>query len=448
MRATISGGGMSLSGELFDLVAAKKITREDLEAAALFMLDAMASAVAGSRTPQGKILMAWGSRIGACGGDAVRDAGRRAFLLGGLTHILEVDDLHRKSVVHPGCVTVPAVWGAAEAGLGTGNGYDLLSAVLWGFEAATRVGMAVGPAHYRIFHNTATCGPFGSAMAAARLLGLTRAQAVDALGNAGTQAAGLWQFLDTGAMSKHLHAGRGAEAGLVAAELAALGLTGAAKIIEGARGFFAGLCPDAEPARLLADPDEPWQLRLTSIKPWPSCRHTHPAIDAAQEIHQALARNGHASAEIENVEIETYGAALALCDRPEPHTVYDAKFSLQHTVAAALCRGRVDFAAFDVEARAQCAKLRGRVRVAQSPSFEAAYPAHWGSRVSVHFHDGSTIAAERSDAKGDPEMPLGTEQMLEKARDLLDFGRYGESRALIDGIFALADGGTLPRLAI
>src|SRR5690606_14080258 len=126
-----------------------------------------------------------------------------------------------------------------------------------------RVGMAVGPAHYRVWHNTATCGPYGSAMAAAELLGLDDVQAVHALGNAGTQSAGLWQFLETGAMSKHLHAGRAAEAGIVAAELAARGFTGAPAILEGEKGFFAGACPDARPEALLADPAAPWQLRLT-----------------------------------------------------------------------------------------------------------------------------------------------------------------------------------------
>jgi 2-methylcitrate dehydratase PrpD len=442
------GGPMSLSGQLFDLVASKCVSREDLEAAALFALDAVASAVAGTRTPQGEILLRWGGKIGARGGDAVRDAGRRAFLLGGLTHILEVDDLHRDSVVHPGCVTVPAVWAAAEAGLGTGDGRELLEAILWGFEAVTRVGAAVGPAHYRIFHNTATCGPFGSAMAAARLLGLGRTQTVDALGNAGTQAAGLWQFLDTGAMSKHLHAGRGAEAGVVAAELAALGFTGAPEIIEGARGFFAGLCPDADPARLLAEPDAPWQLRQTSIKPWPSCRHTHPAIDAAQEIRQALARDGRGTAEIAAIDVAAYRAALDLCDRPDPDTVYDAKFSLQHTVAAALSRERVDFDAFADKARGECAKLRASVMLAAAPRFEAAYPAHWGSAVSVRLKDGGVYSAERADAKGDPEMPLSADEMVDKARGLFEFGQYPEPDALIDGILALAEGGRLPRLAI
>ncbi len=109
-----------------------------------------------------------------------------------------------------------------------------------------------------------------------------------ALGNAGTQSSGLWQFIETGAMSKHLHAGRAAEAGVTAAELAALGFTGPPAILEGAKGLFAGACPDADPDAVTRDPNAPWQLRATSIKPWPCCRHTHPAIDAAIELHGRL----------------------------------------------------------------------------------------------------------------------------------------------------------------
>lgn len=163
----------------------------------------------------------------------------------GLTHILELDDLHRDSVVHPGCVVVPAVWPLAESSNVKPGGITTLTAILHGFEAAIRVETAVGLEHYRIFHNTATYGPFDSAMAT--LLDLPVEMTINALGNAGTQAAGLWQFLESGAMSKHLHAGRAAEAGLVAADLASRGFTGPDGILEGERGFFAGLAPAGDP---------------------------------------------------------------------------------------------------------------------------------------------------------------------------------------------------------
>ena len=317
----------SLTEQLVKLIRAKPITDEDRRRAAWFVLDTIANALGARNTEPGRMLRAWFARQGA-------DAGRQAFLLGSLAHILEMDDLHCASVTHPGCVVVPV----ALALHGRFSSAAMLDAVLTGYEAVTRIGMAVGPAHYRIWHSTATCGPFGAAMAAASLLGLDDSRTVHALGNAGTQSSGLWQFVETGAMSKHLHAGRAAEAGVTAAELAALGFTGPPAILEGARGMFAGSCPDADPGAVIRDPQAPWQLHATSIKPWPSCKHTHPAIDAAIELHGRLGE-----AVPQAVEVETYRAAIEVCDRPSPDSEYAAKFSLQHCVATALSEGCIGF---------------------------------------------------------------------------------------------------------
>jgi len=342
-------------------------------------------------------------------------------------------------VLHPGCVVIPASLTLAHD-LGV-QGHKFLTSVLWGFEAACRVGMVVGPAHYRIWHNTATCGPFGSAMASAYLLGLSTAQTVDALGNAGTQSAGLWQFLETGAMSKHLHAGRAAEAGLIAATLAKAGFSGPPAILEGDTGFFRAMCPDANPAAVLGDPDAPWQLLGSSIKPWPSCRHTHPAIDAALE----LARLG-AFDDIAKIRVETYAAAIDVCDRARPQSVYEAKFSLQHCVAAALS-GAVDFAAFEAPARARLAAAASRVTLERSEAYTGAYPRSWGSAVSVSLGDGRTLRRERTHAKGDPEAPLSRDEMIAKATMLLTHGGVAAPGELIESVLALADDGPLPVLA-
>ena len=309
-------GSDSLTQGLIHLIREKAVTATDIEKTALFTLDAIANMIAGRNSEPGRKLLAWGrGRMG--------DTGRRAFVMGGLTHILEVDDVHRASVVHTGAVTVPAVF-ALAAGRDL-PGETLLRAVLYGFESTCRVGMAVGPTHYKVWHNTATCGPYGSAMAAATVLGLDDEQAMHALGNAGTQSGGVWEFLKTGAMSKHLHAGRAAEAGVVAAELAELGFTGPPAILEGPTGFFAGACPDPDPDAILRDPAAPWQVHLTSIKPWPSCRHTHPVIDASL----ALAGQIDLSA-VAAIDVSTYAAAIDVCDRPVANSDYEAKFSLQH----------------------------------------------------------------------------------------------------------------------
>jgi len=416
---------MTLTQKLIALIRDKQVDDADLQRAALFALDAVCNAIAGRNTEAGHKLQQWRKTQG-------NDAGRDAFLFGGLTHILETDDLQRGSVTHPGCVVVPAALALA----GDSSGKKILSAVLYGFEAMCRVGNAVGPTHYRVWHNTATCGPYGSAMAAATLLDLSDDQTMHALGNAGTQSSGVWEFLETGAMSKHLHAGRAAESGIIAAQLAATGFTGPPAILEGDKGFFAAACPDANASNVVSDPEQPWQLLQTSIKPWPCCRHTHPVVDAAFELHDKLGGSA-----IESIAIETYQAALDVCDRPQPDNEYAAKFSLQHTVAAALTDGQILFDSFDDRARASLAALRERVTISAGEPFASAYPVAWGARVTLTLADGSAIAAERPTAKGDPELALSDAEMIAKAELLLDFAGCDATtkRRIIDGVLGLPD---------
>lgn len=425
---------MTLTAGLIDLIERKPTTPADLKAAALFALDALANAYAGRTTAPGRILLQWAARES-------RDAGRQAFVQGGLTHILETDDLHRASVVHPGCVVVPAAFAVARRE--GKRGRAVLAAVLKGFEACCRVGRAVGAAHYRIWHNTATCGPYGSAFAAGALIGLDDGELRHALGNAGTQSAGLWEFLATGAMSKHLHAGRAAEAGVVAADLARLGFTGPPAILEGPKGFFAAACPDADPDAVLRTPDAPWEVHATSIKPWPSCRHTHPAIDAALELAPQV--KGRA---IAGIDVVTYPAALDVCDRPRPTTDYEAKFSLQHCVAAAVTDGQVGFASFDAASRQRLAPLRERIALAAAEPYASAYPKAWGAHVAVRLADGTTVDAGRRHAKGDPEAALSEAEMIDKARGLLTFAGVPEPERIIEAVLGLTEDGPLPPLPV
>lgn len=423
----------ALARQLARLIAAKPVLAADLDAAALLTLDALANAVAGVNSAPGAKLIA-AHAAGAPFG--------RAFLIGALTHIHETDDLHRASVVHPGCVVVPAAWALAER-LGA-DGPSTLKAIIWGFEAACRIGASVGPAHYRVWHNTATCGPFGSAAAGASLLGLSEDAFSWALGNAGTQSSGLWEFMASGAMSKHLHAGRAAESGQLAAELAAQGFTGPETILEGVKGFYAGLCPDPRPAAVTEAPDGAWAVHETSIKPWPCCRHTHPAIDAALEIAGQVGNRG-----IERVLVETYGAAIDVCDRVKPETEYQAKFSLQHTVAAALADKEIGFTSFDDAARTRHQNGAAKITLRLAEPYRSAYPAHWGTGVTVTLSDGVKLAAARTDAKGDPEARLSHGDMVAKATMLMKLGGMDHPQRFIDAILSMPKADTpLPALML
>lgn len=402
-----------------------------LEAAATFVQDWMGAYVAGWPTaPAGPL------RSYARGRS---DLEGRVFLAAALSHIAETDDLHRSSVTHPGCVVVPvALLLGAELGR---SGPEVLRAVLAGYEVMIRIGNALGPSHYRIFHNTATAGGFGAAAAAATLLDLDEDGWVHALGNAGTQAGGLWEFLTDSAMSKHLHAGMAATAGLRAALLASHGFTGPERILEGERGFFRGFCPDPWPHRVL-EPAGGWALPGTSIKPWPCCRHTHPAIAAGLALRERGVGPG-------DLLVSTYSTALRVTDDPEPRTPYAARFSLQFCVAAALVHGRVVPETF--EGGVQDPGLRrvlARVQVQESPALEAAYPERWGATLRWNGEGGGVEEVTFPDAPGDPECPLTPAQLEEKVMALFRHGglEEQEGRALHSASGAMGAGGEVPRL--
>ena len=322
---------------------------------------------------------------------------------------------------------MPAILALSEK---DSNYQKMLDAVIAGYEAMIRVGMAVGSEHYKIWHNTATCGGFGSAMAGAFMQGLDQDQCINALGNAGTQAAGLWEFLASGAESKHMHAGRAAEAGLVASGLASNGFTGPDTILEGDRGFFAATCGNSEPGLLAIKTHEPWQVHMTSIKPWPSCRHTHPAIECGLKLHSKIM----GLREITDIELSVYDAAIALCDNQHPESLFKAKFSLQHCVAAALSDGVVDFASFEDGKRESYSKLRNLVSVVTDRQLELDYPVNWGARLKVTLQDGSVITHQVDNAKGDPESAMSQDEMITKAKMLMQYGGYDHADRLTDQI--------------
>jgi len=424
----------SLTEQLADWLVQKRETgfpEPALESAHYYTLDWLGSALAGGATEPGKKLIAYAQQqIGTGGQNGCQVIGTElagsseiaALINGGLSHIVEMDDLDRGSVVHPATVTIPAALAIKEKTQASGR--DFLSAVVAGYEVAIRLGEAVGKEHYYNFHNTATCGVFGAAAAAGWLLGLNREQFVWALGNAGTQAAGLWQFNQDGDMSKHLHAGIAAAHGLRAAELAMLGFTGARHILEGERGFFAGLAPHGNQETVVADlGQDRYKIHGVSIKPHASCRHTHPGVDAALALRSQC--QGQA---IHSCQVDTYQAALDLCDNPDPQTPYAAKFSLHYCIASALVNGAVGLANFTPEAiqeRAVREQLR-RVTVNCDEEFESRYPGQWPVRVTVTLDDGQQLCEQVDYPKGDPENPLSLDELKAKFRTLVAFGGHAE----------------------
>lgn len=370
----------------------------------------------------------------------------KAFLFGSFGSLLEMDDVHKAALLHPGPVVIPAVLALADPG----SGSRALPAVLAGYEAMIRLGRAVGPGHYARFHNTSTCGGLGAAVAVSVMMGLSDERMVWAMGHALSLSGGVWQCRNEPGVTKHLHVAEAARRGVMAARAAAAGIAAPRAILEGPQGFFAALAPDGTPEAVLADPDGSALLLETSYKPWPACRHVHPTIDALLSLRPEI--EAHGRDRIEVVEIETFADALVFCDKPEPRSSADARFSLQHAAAVVLADGRPGFHAFDDAAlnEPRYADLRRHVRVSASRPLSAAYPAHFGATVRVVFADGTRREATVRDALGDPENPVDGERVRDKYAAATSWGEVegGLVRSLAGEIeMMIGDGGAAARVA-
>lgn len=380
-------------------------------------------------------------RKGLTGDDSLADV----LFWGALGNVLEMDDVDKRAILHPGPVVIPAALAAAESV--NASAEDFLNGIVRGYEAVIRVGRAVGPDHYRYWHNTGTCGPFGAAAAVASIFNLDTEKTVWALGLAGTQASGFWQMRnEPQSFAKQLHTARAAHAGLLAAQLARSCFVGLKTVLEGPQGFFAATCGDADPSQVVDFENDTWAIHDVSVKPWPACRHAHAAIDAALALHE----EGIKADDIQSVVIRSYKDALVFCDKPEPTDTLSAKFSLQHSAAIVFLRGEPRLEDFEGEALTDpsIADLRNKISVAEDKAITARYPARFGAAIDVVLNNGDNRTIDVPDALGDPENPAPREMLLDKAKMLMAAGGVSDDKveALIDSALALSSpGGSVQR---
>jgi 2-methylcitrate dehydratase PrpD len=313
-----------------------------------------------------------------------------------------------------------------------------------------RVGRALGPEHYRLWHTTSTAGSFGAAAAAASVLGLDLHQTAQALALAGTRAAGLWQVRHETQMGKAWHTAGAARDGLAAAQMASVGMTGPLGVLDGPSGWFAASAPNANAALLSEARDEPW-LADVSFKPWPACRHAHPAMDALQTALRAAAPDRAISAQtVHHIHVHTYDDALRFCDRPTPQDEAQARFSIQHALAAWLVFGEAQLAHYQMPALQMptLVALRARVTLHADAPINTAYPQHYGARVRIEWRDGSASEAAVKDTLGDPARPLSLAALQNKARLLMGLAQWSGARAqaAIDACAALPSASNLSAL--
>lgn len=413
-------GTLALSEELAGWsvsLSFNDLSSEAVHATKRAYLDWLASALAGSRTPPAQTARRAIERSGGAPQATVFPDGWRtsapqaAFLNALSSHILELDDLHRPSTLHPAAPIIPAAVAVAEREGASGR--DLLTAIAAGYEVAIRIGEAVNPAHYRYWHPTGTVATFGAAVAAAKLQGLSAEQTATALGSAGTQAAGLWEFNTDGAMSKHLHPGHAALAGVFAADLAREGFTGARRILEGRRGFFEAMAGEYDSHVVTDNLGSVARFRIEEVtfKRYPCCGHTHTGIDLAVAWAPKVRDDP-----VEALEVHTYKVALDIVGNPDPKTPYQAKFSYPYVLAWALTHGFLDERAFSEQALndPSVRALLPRIRLYHEPTFDGAYPGAYPVRLVLHTRSGRVLEERVDHPRGSPENPIGDEELVAK----------------------------------
>ena len=363
------------------------------------------------------------SRLGLAGGHCtvIGDAAGytppgAAMVNGTLAHSLDFDDTHARGSLHPSAPIVPAALAAAE--MSGADGKAVIAAVVAGYEVQIRLALSLDPAaHYdRGFHPTATCGAFGAAAAAGRVLQLDAAGYANAFGIVLSMSSGSMQFLVNGAWTKRSHVGHAAMCGLVAATLAREGYQGAAEAIEGKWGFLHAYAPASDPAKAVDGLGRHWETMKIAVKPYPSCRYTHAAVDGVL----ALARqHGIQAGEVEEVSVGLPEAGWKITGDPEPakqspKSVVDGQFSMAFCAAVALRSGGLawdDYARHlgDPETLALCKKVRTRV----DPKAQADFPMEMSASLRLKTGRGAFETYVRT-PKGEPANFLSAAELRAK----------------------------------
>jgi len=438
----------NLASKLLELCSAE-VSHSDHSRACWHLLDWIGIAAAAAKKPAGILAIDYAKSIktthsGQCSvvGVGQSDAEMAAFVHGMLGNVLEMDDLHRSSILHAGNVIIPTVLAAVEE---TDCAPEVFTrAIVIGYEIALRIGIAAAKGGYTNWYNSGTCSIFGATVAAAVIYDLDHEAMCGAFGNAGMQASGVWQCrLDPG-YGKQMVCGHASRAAISATRLAKIGFVGPARILEGELGFFKSFYPQSDFETLASVTSDPtsdghrWHIHEVSFKPWPACRHTHPVIEAALVL-----RDQYNSHECDRITVTTYQAGADFCDNSSPINDSEARFSFQHLVAFTLCNGKPSLTSCDQNMiqNHDIQALRKIIDVEVDRKLSAAFPNQISGSVTFHCKNGGTISHHVEHALGDPENPLSKGELIAKFRANSAFAGVEDDVAtlLIDTVFSLPD---------
>jgi 2-methylcitrate dehydratase PrpD len=410
-------------------LSSKDLTSDVTQQCRYLLLDYLGATIAGSQTDSSQAvyrMLAHSAAPGPCTviGTALRASAEYAALANGTAaHGVELDDTHQAGSIHLGVVMFSTAIALSEI-LPDVDADRFFTAVVAGYELAARLGIAVQPKHhYELgFHPTATCGVFGAAVTAAKLMRLDEDQMLSAVGIAGSMAAGSLEFLADGAWTKRLHPGLAAQNGILAARLAAAGFRGPGTILEGRDGFLSAYSRKALPEQVTQDLGQTFEILRTSIKPHACCRYLQSPIDGLIEL--ATTHNIFPE-QVERVEVAVLEAGWPLVCEPQarkysPSNTVDAQFSMPYGAAVALTDRAAGLDQFSGDSfhSPEIKSLMGKVVMVKDNRIEKNFPMEWPAHVQVYLKDGRQFEQFIRFPKGDPENPLSWEELSAKFRSL------------------------------
>ena len=416
------------------------------------ILDGLGLALSGSVAETGRLSRTYVQSLGLSRGEStiigssLKAPARFAAFANGIgihaddyddTQLAVAEDRVYGLLTHPTAPSLSAALAIAESrGL---SGRDLMMAYHVGVEVECKIAEAIAPRHYdEGFHSTGTCGTIGAAAAAARVAGLDLSQTLRALGIAASEAAGLRE--NFGTMTKPLHAGRAAESGIAAADLAALGWTAADQILEAPRGFFRAAGGGYDPGAILHKLGHPWTFRTPgiSIKPYPSGSLTHPAMS---ELSRLIRVEKITARQVERLDVGTNRNMPNALIHHHPKTGLEAKFSMEFCMASLLLYGKAGLTEFtdEVVNRREVQDIIARVHFGVHPVAEAAGYNKMTTILEIRLQDGRTILGRADFAKGSPAIPMSYEETAEKFLDCAAFARWphDKSKAAVERVRGL-----------
>ena len=422
-----AAAGGSRSAELAEFLSGQegRVAPRHIAAACNCVIDTLGAIAYGAEQPWSQVAARHALATGGGGACTVVGRGERAspamaaFANGTAAHAFELDDVHEEAVNHPGAVVVPAALAVAEHT--DASGLAFLEAVVVGYEAMARAGLAVGPVSHMLagFHPTSMSGVFGAAAAAAHLRGLDAARLNHAFGIAASLASGTMEFAASGGMAKRIHAGRAAEGGIMATALAADGFEGARDGLAGRHGFCRIFTDDPRPELLVEGLGERWMIDEITVKPYASCSDVHPMVQATAEL---VAEHGIRAAEVERIVVHTTTKVSELNDMDGTISVMAAQYSAQFNVAAAVLADPSDPAVFGPERIADSAltAMQARVTLVPDPVFDATYAWKQGARAEITTTDGRVLARTVHGQRGSMHDPLSDAEIERKFHTLAE----------------------------